>query len=376
MKSTPACAAAEPAVHCAAGATPRIGQFSAKAALAPAPFPEAPQAGIIDLAKLKAACRTALAGAVLAAMACALPAAAAAPALPNTDTPLWRAEHDLLLGLARSGTRLVAVGTQGNVLLSEDEGNTWRAVKSPVDELLTAVVFPTASEGWAVGQDELVLHTTDGGATWTKQHMAPDSDQTMFSVLSLGGQHLLATGAYNLTLETYDGGASWKDGKVPDTEDDYHLNCAVARGGDVMVTGESGHAFIRYAGAWTPMKLPYDGSQFACLVGQDGSFWSFGLRGSAFRAEAGATTWTRVETGVPYSIFGATNMADGRMALVGANGLIMLLDPATGKTNVLRPVTDKALSSVVEGQNGKLIVVGEDGVHLIDPAAQQTGDDQ
>jgi hypothetical protein len=63
------------------------------------------------------------------------------------------------------------------------------------------------------------------------------------------------------------------------------------------------------------------------------------------------------------------------MALVGANGLMMLMDPATGKYTVLRPVTDKAMSAVVEGQGGKLIIVGEDGVHLIDPSAQQSGDD-
>ncbi|MEJ0047963.1 MAG: hypothetical protein WDN04_18960 [Rhodospirillales bacterium] len=62
----------------------------------------------------------------------------------------------------------------------------------------------------------------------------------------------------------------------------------MARGNDVLVTGESGHAFIRYAGAWTPMKMDYDGSQFACLVGADGAFYSFGLRGSAFKAPAGA----------------------------------------------------------------------------------------
>jgi photosystem II stability/assembly factor-like uncharacterized protein len=293
----------------------------------------------------------------------------------DTDTPNWRATHGLLLGLARAGTRLVAVGTGGNVLLSDDEGLTWRPAKVPTDELLTSVIFPSSNEGWAVGQDELVLHSIDGGETWTQQHIAPTADQTMFSIISLGGAHLLATGAYNLTLESWDG-STWKDGKVPDTDDDYHLNCAVARGGDVLVTGESGHAFIRYAGAWTPMKLPYDGSQFACLVGPDGGFWSFGLRGSAFKSEAGSTQWTRVETGTPYSIFGATNLADGRMALVGANGLVLLLDPATGKTSIVPPVTDKALSAVVEGQGGKLITVGEDGVHLIDPSAVQAGADQ
>jgi photosystem II stability/assembly factor-like uncharacterized protein len=115
------------------------------------------------------------------------------------------------------------------------------------------------------------------------------------------------------------------------------------------------------------VKLPYDGSQFACLLGPDGSFYSFGLRGSAFKIQPGDTQWSRIDLAEPYSIFGATNLANGTMALVGSNGLILLLDPATGQSTQLPAPTDKALSGVVEGQGGRLITVGDDGVHLIDP---------
>jgi photosystem II stability/assembly factor-like uncharacterized protein len=220
-----------------------------------------------------------------------------------------------------------------------------------------------------VGQDGEILHSTDAGSSWSQQHLNANSDQALFTIVAFTPQHLFASGAYNLTVETQDGGATWKDSKIDNLDDDYHLNCAVARGNDLLVTGEAGHAFIRYAGAWTQVKLPYDGSQFACLVGPDGSFYSFGLRGSAFKAEPGAAQWTRIDTGQPYSIFGATNLASGTMALVGANGLILLLDPSTGKSTQLPAPTDKALSAVVEGQGGRLITVGNDGVHLIDPAS-------
>ncbi len=307
--------------------------------------------------------------AIAALLAIPMAARAAAAAPDTTDNPIWRATHGLLLGLARAGSRLVAVGNEGHILLSDDEAKTWRMAKSPTDELLTAVVFPTPTEGWAVGQDEVVLHSTDSGQTWTQQHFAANSDQALFTIISLAPQHLFTSGAYNLILETQDGGAAWKESKIDNLDDDYHLNCAVARGDDILVTGEAGHAFIRYAGAWTQVKLPYDGSQFACLVGPDGSFYSFGLRGSAFKAEAGAAQWTRLDLGVPYSIFGAANLTNGTMALVGSNGLVMLLDPATGKSTQLPPPTDQALSAVVEGQGGRLITVGNDGVHLIDPAS-------
>jgi photosystem II stability/assembly factor-like uncharacterized protein len=306
------------------------------------------------------------------AQAGAVPAwAADAAAAVNTDTPIWRATHGLLLGIARAGTRLVAVGNGGAVLLSDDEGNSWRIAKTPTDELLAAVVFPTPREGWIAGQDELILHSTDAGESWTQQYIKADADQTLFTIIGIAPNHLFASGAYDLILETQDG-ATWKESKIDNLDDDYHLNCATARGNDVLVTGESGHAFIRYAGAWTPMKMDYDGSQFACLTGADGTFYSFGLRGSAFKAAAGSPTWTRIDLATQESTFGATLLGDGHMALVGSNGSMRLLDPASGHVTALPQISEKALSGVVEGKGGKLIVVGEDGVHLVDTAAAAT----
>jgi len=176
----------------------------------------------------------------IAALVALQSAAMAAPAIQaDTDNVTWRATHGLLLGLARAGARLVAVGNDGHVLLSDDEGKSWRLAKTPTEELLTAVVFPTPTEGWAVGQDEEILHSTDAGETWTQQHIAGDSDQALFTIISLTPQHLFASGAYNLIEETQDGGATWKDSKIDNLDDDYHLNCAVARGNDILVTGEA-----------------------------------------------------------------------------------------------------------------------------------------
>ncbi len=312
-----------------------------------------------------------LAASVVAVIFAAVPASAAPE--PDTDTPIWRAEHGLLLGLAHAGTRIVAVGTAGHILLSDDDGATWRlSHPTPTDELLTAVVFPTPADGWAVGQDETILHSTDGGETWTQQYTKKDADQVLFTIIGLAPGHLFSSGSYNVILETQDG-KNWAESKIPNTDDDYHLNCAVNRGDDILVTGEAGHAFIRSAGAWTPMKLPYEGSQFACLVGPDGSFYSFGLRGTAFRALPAAREWTKITTGTERSFFGATNLANGQMALVGGNGLLDLLDPATGKVTPLPAPTAATLSAVMETKGGKLIVVGEDGLHLVDPTMTEAG---
>jgi photosystem II stability/assembly factor-like uncharacterized protein len=301
-------------------------------------------------------------------------AARAATPLTSTDTdqPIWRAMHGLLLGVARAGDRIVAVGNAGAILLSDDSGLSWRAARSPTDELLSSVLFTTATDGWAVGQDELILHTTDAGETWTQQHFTKAADQTLFSIAAVAAPHLVTTGAYDLILETQDG-AAWQESKIPNLDDDYHLNCVAARGDDLLVTGEAGHAFVRHAGNWTPVKLPYDGSQFACALDKRGNFYSFGLRGSGFRLAPTESAWSRLDLGGAQSIFGATVLADGRIVVVGAAGTARLIDPETLRISALPSVTDAALSGVVEIKLGHLVAVGEDGIHVMDADTDAAG---
>lgn len=307
-------------------------------------------------------------------------AAAHAAPMPaaSTDTAIWRATHSVLLTVVRVGNRLIAAGDRGTILLSDSGGAEWIAVRSGTDELLTSAVFTSATEGFIAGQDSTILHTTDAGAHWAKQTTPKGADQALFSIASLGGAHLIATGAYALVLETQDSGAVWNAVKLPSLDEDYHLNCVLGRGADVVVTGEAGHAFLRHGETWTPVPVPYAGSQFGCLTGPDASIYSFGLRGSMFVSAAASApaasgpsmaAWKRIDTGEQRPIFGGTVLADGSFALVGGNGLLMLFDPRTAKLRVLPPPTGAALSGVAEAAGGRLVLVGTDGVHVVDPAA-------
>ena len=308
---------------------------------------------------------------IAAVVALVAASAVAKDAQVSTDTANWRAVHGVLLSVARAGKRLVAVGDRGAILLSDDQGATWSSAASGTDVLLTASVFTSPTDGWAVGQDSTVLHTADAGAHWTTQLTAAGADQALFSVASLGSDHLIATGAYALMLETTNGGAAWTPVKLPNLDEDYHLNCVLARGQDVIVVGEAGHAFLRHGTAWTPIPVGYEGSQFGCLRTQDGDVYSFGLRGSLFVSAAAQPAWRRIDTGEQRSIFGGTVLANGSFALVGSNGLAMLFDPHTGKARTLPAPTGATLSGVAEATDGRLVMVGNDGVHVVDPAAAQ-----
>lgn len=64
----------------------------------------------------------------------------------------------------------VAFGEFGLMVTSEDGGATWRkGPKLPGDFYPYAAVFRDRSEGWVSGLAGQIMHTRDGGQTWSKQ---------------------------------------------------------------------------------------------------------------------------------------------------------------------------------------------------------------
>ena len=80
-----------------------------------------------------------------------------------------RAPFSTLMDVQRVDGRMWVVGERGHILYSDDECSGWIQVEVPVSVTLTAVYFPSYDNGWAVGHEGVVLHTEDGGKTWTKQ---------------------------------------------------------------------------------------------------------------------------------------------------------------------------------------------------------------
>lgn len=93
-----------------------------------------------------------------------------------------------------------AVGAHGTILHTTNGGRTWTAQRSPVTANLRDVYFPTPAEGWAVGTGGTILHTTDGGRRWVAQHGAtfdplteiePGGRRYNVQVYSPYGEHLV-----------------------------------------------------------------------------------------------------------------------------------------------------------------------------------------
>jgi photosystem II stability/assembly factor-like uncharacterized protein len=86
---------------------------------------------------------------------------------------------------------------------------TWSALTSGTTNNLFSVHFVNDNEGWAVGFSNTILHTTNGGGTWTAQ-----TNQSGVTVSSYLGVRFLDSnigwaGGGSEVVRTTDGGASW-----------------------------------------------------------------------------------------------------------------------------------------------------------------------
>jgi photosystem II stability/assembly factor-like uncharacterized protein len=292
-----------------------------------------------------------------------------------------QAESSLLLDLALAGNRVVAVGERGHVLLSDDQGATWRQAKTvPTRVMLTAVFFVDAEYGWAVGHDETILNTADGGETWTRSHFAPEAQQPLLDLWFANRVSGIAVGAYGAYFTTNDGGRHWSSAKfsapppasaAPVTDEelppDYHLNRVVGVGNRLYVAAEGGKLYRSddRGASWRMLPSPYEGSFFGLVPIRGEGLLAFGLRGHLFRSADAGETWHELESHTTAMLTDGVAVNDLRVVIGGLSG-VLLVSADAGETFRLTQQDDrKGLAALLPGPAGTVIVAGEGGVRTI-----------
>jgi photosystem II stability/assembly factor-like uncharacterized protein len=309
------------------------------------------------------------AGAAIAGLLTLAAAGVAQGPLDRPALPSARAARTLLLDATHAGRRIVAVGDRGHVVLSDDDGETWRQAREvPTQVLLTGVAFAGPERGWAVGHDAAILHSRDGGERWVLQHAAPELESPLFAVHFADASRGLAVGAFGLALATTDGGATWERVVVSEGED-LHLNDVfTGRDGRWWIAAESGvvHRAEGFGRPWTRLETPYRGSYWGGLGLAEGGVLVFGLRGHVLRSDDRGASWRELASGTDQSLGGGTRLSDGSVVLAGLGGAIAIGRDG-GASFAARILPDrKAANAVLEGAPGRLLLFGEGGVRPVD----------
>jgi len=305
-----------------------------------------------------------------------------------------------MTAVASAGTRLVGVGQRGVIVVSDDHGHRWRQVPSPIQSDLTAVVFPTPSEGWAVGHDGVILHTSNGGLSWRKQldgrlsndrfvayyraavargdtSAAPYQKQEennakagaslpYLDVWFDDAQHGYAVGSFGSLAVTSDGGKTWLPGlEHIDNPDFLNLNAIRGIGGDVYIAGERGTVFRldRTSGKFTRLQSGYTGSFFG-IVGNEKRIFAFGLRGTVYQSADQGTTWQKADTGTDSTLNGATVLGDGRIVICGSRAMLLVADPVTGAFQRLSADTPMLFAGIATDGADRVALGGSSGMSI------------
>ncbi len=349
-------------------------------------------------------------GLVLAALATTAPLLADSQQAEIMPLAVGRS---LMLDIDEGDQRAIMVGERGHILVSESRSDWRQIVGVPTRATLTAVAT-RGDQAWAVGHDGVILHSADGGLSWTLQRSDPwtppaegefDRDPRLgaplLDVIFLDDSTGIAIGAYSLLLRTTDSGATWNrialnggsaqaseaepadDAATGDGEEDWmfsedeltldeevdpHLNGIVRTpGGTLFIVAERGSAYrSRDNGlSWERLSLPYDGSMFGVIALGDRHLLAYGLRGHVQESRDDGDTWTEVETGTQLSLLGGAPLEDGGAVLVGANGIVLHRPDAEAdfvqstfeNSNLETPVL-----AAVQAQGSKtFLVAGEKG---------------
>jgi photosystem II stability/assembly factor-like uncharacterized protein len=234
---------------------------------------------------------------------------------------------------------------------------------------LTSIAFNDDKLGVAVGHGGTLVRTEDGGTSWTAVPMDDAYGESLLGVTALGDGKFAAYGAFAMYFDTLDGGKSWTKRTIISEDFEAHISEVVRDNGVLWLVGEAGTLARcdELCSAFVQVPSPYTGSFFGMVVAKDGALLIFGMRGSVYRSADGGATWQKIEIDTTASFNGGRVLSDGRIMLVGNAGLVATSSD-NGQTFTLEwSKAGKGFSSLEEIPGG-VVVVGEAGVAILDPA--------
>ncbi|MBW8190277.1 hypothetical protein K0504_04435 [Neiella marina] len=302
------------------------------------------------------------------------------------------AKSALVLDLTQTPSgQLVAVGERGHILVQQK--NQWQLEASPVETLLTRVVF-NAGSLWAVGHDGVILNRqTDG---WQLVRQDIESEQPLMDLLFVADNEAIAIGAYGAFLRSVDGGKSWQQEvhegllypedqeylaelKLEASADDYayelstmlpHLNRIIALSNDkLLMVGELGLVALsdNRGRDWQRLEVGYEGSFFAAIAIEHENVERLvigGLRGNLFYSDDTGSQWQRAKNQLKTTINGFVDGHVKGLYALATNGAYLLSHDG-GESFSANPLEqgETAVAGVVAGDN--IYIAGDHGLRQL-----------
>ncbi len=148
---------------------------------------------------------------------------------------------------------LLAPGSNGDMAVSINSGQSWHVIATATSKELLDVAFGTPTLGYALDVTGGLQRTTNGGASW--QTLNPGTTKPASAVIALGSDAVLLIGPVGINRAEGDGPFAPEGGAISrDRLSDYDIT-----GSDVFAFGQGTHTLLRSTdeGAkWKALSLP------------------------------------------------------------------------------------------------------------------------
>lgn len=296
-----------------------------------------------------------------------------------------------ILGMSAVSPSVAWAVTYGGSILRTIDGGAnwvelptacaWYALPSCVGyEYLFDITASSADEAWAVGIFGTVIHTTDGGVTWTVQRTGNQVDETKH--ISRAPDGTLWAGGWGAVLRSVDGGTSWSASAV--RPDGGPVNDVVAvSANEAWLTGYGAQAHVWHTtdggATWTaPLTFPANPtpnpkSVDSLSISPGGRIWTLGVLceegASPFCSDVlnisddGGQSWSQSTVG-DYSLTTIAAVSNTTAWMTGIGGIVLFSEDGGSSWSVQSNGSANVFYDMVAGSPTTLWVGGGGGVIL------------
>ncbi|HJV86875.1 MAG TPA: YCF48-related protein [Noviherbaspirillum sp.] len=212
-------------------------------------------------------------------------------------TPPALERRDRVYGIAHGeGGTLLAAASNGKILAVGADRKIARQT-TPANLSLQDIAAYDAKHAVAVGNDNVILTTDDGGKHWIKADKVPRSQvANKLNRVRTGTNGIaVAVGEMGALLRTQDYGKTWE--RLREEEDVAWNDVAILDGSAFVVVGEFGKILRSVDGGktWEKEQAPVEGSLMAVAFRDASNGIAVGLDGVVLSSSDGGRQWTRIK---------------------------------------------------------------------------------
>lgn len=255
------------------------------------------------------------------------------------------------------GDIFIAVGENGIILRSTDNGASWIQVADFASTLNRCASVVGNGTAIAIGRNGLVVRSTDAGETWTTYPSFTGED---LRGLSVTGLYVMVAGAGGTVAFSTDGGASWNT--TERVVDDDIGSVALLSPQSGFIGGTSGNIyFTNDSGAsWRSVFVDTNFSIINIRFLSEQIGYAFGSYGRIAKTTNSGASWSVIDLGQIGNIYDAFG-TENSITLIGEAGTIVQSTDGGTNWKAMLPPTVRRLFHIRYDNSKTIWAVGNNG---------------